>query len=159
MKIAKRLSILCSLVLALGATIVPDRGEAKKPQRPLIQMAILLDTSSSMQGLIEQAKSQLWKVVNEFIASKKAGQRPEIQVALYEYGKSSIPAGEGHIRMGLGGNQHQPHASDQEAFADDRRHSSRRRHRLSQRWGSTRWKPVTSDSRIRIRNSKPKLSN
>ena len=33
---------------------------------PKIQLAVLLDTSGSMSGLIEQAKAQLWKIVNEF---------------------------------------------------------------------------------------------
>jgi uncharacterized protein with von Willebrand factor type A (vWA) domain len=30
-----------------------------------VQLAILLDVSGSMSGLIEQAKSQLWNVVNQ----------------------------------------------------------------------------------------------
>jgi hypothetical protein len=64
-------------------------------------VALLLDTSNSMDGLIGQAKSQLWTFVNEFAPLKRDGQTPELQVALYEYGKSSIPAGEGHIRMVL----------------------------------------------------------
>ena len=32
---------------------------------PVVQIALLLDTSSSMDGLIDQAKSQLWKIVND----------------------------------------------------------------------------------------------
>jgi len=36
-----------------------------------IQLALLLDTSNSMDGLIDQAKSQLWKIVNELATSKK----------------------------------------------------------------------------------------
>jgi Mg-chelatase subunit ChlD len=55
---------------------------------PLVQIAVLLDTSGSMQGLIEQAKTQLWKLVNEFITAKQDGKTPVVQVALYEYGKS-----------------------------------------------------------------------
>jgi hypothetical protein len=74
-----------------------------KPQLPVlkkkIQVALLLDTSSSMDGLIGQAKSQLWKIVNELAAAKRDGVRPDIEIALYEYGKSSLPAGEGFIRM------------------------------------------------------------
>src|SRR6185295_3102994 len=35
-----------------------------------IMLALLLDTSNSMDGLIEQAKSQLWKIVNELAAAK-----------------------------------------------------------------------------------------
>ena len=88
------------LVAVMGMLYAPTaEGRSKAAKKPLIQMAILLDTSSSMQGLIDQAKSQLWKVVNEFITTKKAGVRPEIQVALYEYGKSSLPQGEGYIRQ------------------------------------------------------------
>ncbi|MDP1590337.1 MAG: vWA domain-containing protein [Prosthecobacter sp.] len=66
---------------------------------PLVQIAVLLDTSGSMQGLIEQAKTQLWKLVNEFITAKQDGKTPVVQVALYEYGKSSLRAEENWIRQ------------------------------------------------------------
>ncbi|OHD12142.1 MAG: hypothetical protein A2086_16460 [Spirochaetes bacterium GWD1_27_9] len=65
----------------------------------LIQMAILLDTSNSMDGLIDQAKSQLWKIVNELALSKKNGKSPKIEVALFEYGNDSLPQNIGYIRM------------------------------------------------------------
>jgi hypothetical protein len=65
---------------------------------PLVQIAILLDTSSSMDGLIDQAKGQLWKIVNEFIKAKQNGRTPELQVALYEYGKSRLSPKSGWIR-------------------------------------------------------------
>lgn len=68
-------------------------------KKPLIQMAILLDTSGSMEGLIEQAKTQLWKIVNEMATAKKNRQIPRLEVGLYEYGKSTIPASEGYLRM------------------------------------------------------------
>jgi von Willebrand factor type A domain len=64
-----------------------------------IQIAILLDTSSSMDGLIEQTKSQLWKIVNEFATAKRQGKRPRIEIALYEYGKSSLASEQGFIRQ------------------------------------------------------------
>ena len=67
-------------------------------RKPLVQIAILLDTSGSMKGLIDQAKTQLWKIVNEFITAKRKGQRPEVQVALFEYGSGSIPAAQGFLR-------------------------------------------------------------
>jgi hypothetical protein len=66
---------------------------------PQIQIAILLDTSNSMDGLIEQAKTQLWKIVNEFVNVTKNGKRPVLQIALYEYGNDRLAAGEGYIRM------------------------------------------------------------
>jgi len=68
-------------------------------EKPLIQMAILLDTSGSMSGLIEQAKTELWAIVNEFIFAKRNGKEPELEVALYEYGKNSLSGQEGYIRM------------------------------------------------------------
>lgn len=68
-------------------------------EKPLVQIAILLDTSGSMEGLIEQAKTQLWKIVNEMALAKKQGVGPKLEVALYEYGKSTIPESEGYLRM------------------------------------------------------------
>ncbi len=69
------------------------------PEGPLVQIAVLLDTSGSMGGLIEQAKTQLWKLVNEFITAKQDGRTPVVQVALYEYGKSSLSGKEHWIRQ------------------------------------------------------------
>jgi hypothetical protein len=68
-------------------------------KKPLVQMAILLDTSGSMSGLIDQARIELWAIVNEFIFAKRKGMEPELQVALYEYGKSSLAKEEGYIRQ------------------------------------------------------------
>jgi hypothetical protein len=64
-----------------------------------IQIAILLDTSSSMDGLIDQAKTQLWKVVNTFIEAKRDGKAPFVEVALYEYGNNNNAAGNDWIRL------------------------------------------------------------
>ena len=71
----------------------------EKKAAPKIEMAILLDTSGSMSGLINQARTQLWKIVNEFATAERGGQRPELKVALYEYGKQTLPAEEHWIRM------------------------------------------------------------
>jgi hypothetical protein len=85
------LTIACSHLFAATT----EKTVAKKP---LVQIAILLDTSSSMDGLIEQAKGQLWKICNEFIKARQNGVAPEVQVALYEYGKSSLSRESGWIR-------------------------------------------------------------
>lgn len=53
-----------------------------------------------MDGLIDQAKSQLWKIVNEMAsATYGEGQRPVLEIALYEYGNDGLPSSEGYIRM------------------------------------------------------------
>jgi len=92
------LTPLIGLFLLL-ALILPHKSVYAEKNENLIQMAILLDTSGSMQGLIDQAKSQLWKIVNELALAKKEGKTPKLEVALYEYGKSTIPANEGYLRM------------------------------------------------------------
>ena len=65
----------------------------------MVQIAILLDTSNSMDGLIGQAKTQLWNVVNEFVRARQHGRPPAIQVALFEYGKPTLPSAGGFVRL------------------------------------------------------------
>ena len=66
---------------------------------PTVQIGILLDTSGSMRGLINQAKDQLWKIVNEVAKANKHNKDVTIQVGLFEYGKSSLPGYEGYLQM------------------------------------------------------------
>ncbi len=79
---------------------MPALGEPTADQaQTKVQIAILLDTSGSMQGLIEQTKSQLWKVVNSFNKAEKNGKVPYVEVALYEYGNSGLNLTENYIRQ------------------------------------------------------------
>ena len=71
-----------------------DRHPSKK-----IKLALILDTSNSMDGLIDQAKSQLWSMVNKLADAKCDNLRPSIEIALYEYGNDNLNAREGFIRM------------------------------------------------------------
>ncbi len=66
-----------------------------------IQVALLLDTSNSMDGLIDQAKAQLWEIVNELSYAKCGHYKIKLQIALYEYGNDGLPSKEGHIRQVL----------------------------------------------------------
>lgn len=68
-------------------------------KRPAVDVAILLDTSNSMDGLIGQAKSQLWSIVQQFAEAEQAGQTPRLRVAVFEYGNNRLPASEGYIRQ------------------------------------------------------------
>jgi hypothetical protein len=77
-----------------GLSELPPRGYS----RPRIQLAILLDTSGSMDGLINQARSRLWKIVNELATARKGGRAPRLQVALYEYGQNGLPSVSGYLR-------------------------------------------------------------
>ena len=82
---------LMSLLIA-----VPVQADSRTPS---MQIALLLDTSNSMDGLINQARTQLWKIVNELALAKQNGETPNLEVALYEYGKDSLSAKEGYIQM------------------------------------------------------------
>jgi hypothetical protein len=86
---------------AVLSCVASSAATAVKKSPPRVQMAILLDTSNSMDGLIDQARTQLWRIVNEFIDARKDGQRPRLEVALYEYGNSGLSAEGGYIRQVL----------------------------------------------------------
>lgn len=97
--------ILASTVLTFAAVkINKNRDVPNNPEKPgienplptndvaenTIQVAILLDTSSSMDGLIDQAKSRLWNIVNTLTTLKYNGKAPKIEIAIYEYGNDGI---------------------------------------------------------------------
>jgi hypothetical protein len=69
------------------------------PKKKKIKLALLLDTSNSMDGLIDQAKAQLWNIVNELSKAKYDTSKPEMEIALYEYGNDWISAKEQYVRM------------------------------------------------------------
>jgi len=97
-KVKNRILILVSMILFwhLSAFTVP----APPAKDQSIQIALLLDTSNSMDGLIDQAKSQLWKIVNELTVAKCAdGKKPSIKIALYEYGNDNLSSHEGYVRQ------------------------------------------------------------
>lgn len=64
-----------------------------------IQVALLLDTSNSMDGLINQAKSRLWNIINTLGTLKYEGKSPQIEIALYEYGNDDIEMADGYVRQ------------------------------------------------------------
>lgn len=82
-------------IIAFAAFTTPK----KKPvATPKIQAAILLDVSGSMDGLIEQAKAQLWNMVSTMGKAQCNGASPTIEIALYEYGRSSNDVKQGYVK-------------------------------------------------------------
>ncbi|MEN3323450.1 vWA domain-containing protein [Mariniflexile soesokkakense] len=72
-----------------------------EPTKQYIKVALLLDTSNSMDGLIDQAKAQLWDIVNELSYAKCGTNKPNLEIALYEYGNDRLNSAEGYIRQVL----------------------------------------------------------
>jgi von Willebrand factor type A domain len=109
MKKTTRAALLIAAVLGPGGTVRasvsppcrPHRQALALDQAPVVQLAILLDTSNSMDGLIDQARTQLWTIVNQFSAARRHGRPARLQVALYEYGNSRLPTAGGYLRRVL----------------------------------------------------------
>lgn len=99
----KKVTLIIAITMLLAAfSFASEEAEIEilsiKPT-PVVQMAILLDTSGSMNGLIDQARTELWAIVNEFIYARQQGVAPQVQVALFEYGKSTVPVEDGYVRL------------------------------------------------------------
>lgn len=60
-------------------------------ETPVVQIALLLDTSSSMDGLVDQARQQMWEVVAD-LQTDENDQPRAVSVALYQYGNSNLPS-------------------------------------------------------------------
>ena len=80
--------------------LVTESNEIKGKAAQKIQAAILLDVSNSMDGLIEQAKAQLWNMVSVMgKATCDNGLAPQIEIALYEYGRSNNDVKAGFVKQ------------------------------------------------------------
>ncbi|MBN1554106.1 MAG: VWA domain-containing protein [Phycisphaerae bacterium] len=91
------------LVCSLVADGVPEAKKAPQPPAAKsaptetrdVDLAICLDTSGSMDGLIESAKQKLWTIVNELATAKP---RPNLRVALYQYGNDGLSSENGWVQ-------------------------------------------------------------
>ena len=94
-------AVLLFATFVFSSFISPSSPQKKKDKvaNPKIQVAILLDVSGSMDGLIEQAKAQLWNMVNTMGKAKCSGDMiPKIEIALYEYGRSTNDVKAGYVK-------------------------------------------------------------
>jgi hypothetical protein len=71
---------------------------AEKAKSKTIDLVVCLDTSGSMDGLIESAKKKLWTIVNDLA---KVDPTPDLRVALYSYGNNTYPEASGWVRKEL----------------------------------------------------------
>lgn len=87
------LSILFSSI-AFGQVTPP-------PSDKKVQVAILFDTSNSMDNLIDQAKARIWSIVNEISELRYEGALPTMEFSLYEYGNDGLAAADNYLRQVL----------------------------------------------------------
>ncbi|MBI3099507.1 MAG: VWA domain-containing protein, partial [Planctomycetes bacterium] len=73
-------------------TPAPATADPGKP----VDLAICLDTSGSMDGLIDAARRKLWDITNELATAKPT---PRLRVALLTYGNDGHNAETGWVRV------------------------------------------------------------
>ena len=91
----------CLAVVALGlgiATMPAGVDACGRLPKKNIDLAICLDVSNSMDGLIASAKAKLWDIVNELAKIKPM---PNLRVALFSYGNDGYDPKVGWIRKDL----------------------------------------------------------
>ena len=106
--------IILSLIFIVPVLALDDSDSNSLNARSTsqkMQLVLLLDTSSSMDGLIEQAKSQLWSTLVALSQTKKNGNPPILEMALYEYGNSRLNAASGYVKQVI------PFTSDMDAVS------------------------------------------
>jgi uncharacterized protein YciI len=81
------------LALAILAGLAPAQQAAKTRE---IEVAICLDVSSSMDGLVASAKQKLWDVVNGLARAKPT---PVLRVAVFSYGNNAYDPRTGWVRQ------------------------------------------------------------
>lgn len=103
LKLGLTLTLMIGFITTNAANaIYRNQKPYTEKNKQFIKVALLLDTSNSMDGLIDQAKAQLWSIVNELSYAKCNNERPNLQIALYEYGNDNLSSHEGYIRQVLG---------------------------------------------------------
>ncbi len=95
------LQLMTLLLLGVSITSTATDPLANNKNKQTIKVALLLDTSNSMDGLINQAKTQLWEIVNELSYAKYGIQKPDLEIALYEYGNDHLESSDGFVRQVL----------------------------------------------------------
>ncbi len=78
---------------------IPEQLPEPISEHLKIQAAILLDVSNSMDGLIDQAKAQLWNMVSVMGKAKCNEATPQIEIALYEYGRTTNNEKRGFVKQ------------------------------------------------------------
>lgn len=94
MSVARPLAMMTVLVLPNLVLAAPAPREKPKD----IDLVLCLDTSNSMDGLIESAKLRLWDVVNELARVKPI---PNLRVSLYSFGNNSYKPDAGWVKKEL----------------------------------------------------------
>ncbi|MFG0330333.1 MAG: VWA domain-containing protein [Phycisphaerales bacterium] len=79
-----------------GAMHLDATRIAVTEERPVVDLALCLDTSGSMSGLIDAARMKLWEIVNDLALADPA---PRLRVALLTFGNDGHSSESGWVRV------------------------------------------------------------
>ncbi len=88
-----------NLILIISSLFFFHSFTFAQPSNRKVQLAILFDTSNSMDGLIDQAKTRIWSIINEVSTLRYQGETPIIEIAIYQYGNDGLEASQGYIQQ------------------------------------------------------------
>lgn len=74
----------------------PTQAESPEAQRPIVELAICLDTSGSMDGLIDATRRSIWGVVNDLALAKPT---PEFRIAFLTFGNDGHDEASGWVKV------------------------------------------------------------
>lgn len=93
------LALFVALLLGSGCLVVAGETDGFAPADPgglEIDIAIALDTSGSMEGLIDTTRLRLWDIVNDLAFAEPP---PRLRVALLSYGNDAYSPATGWVRL------------------------------------------------------------
>lgn len=97
--LAAAVAVAAALAVAAAPRANAKDCAAPAAAPPPVDIAICLDTSGSMSGLIESAKQKLWAIVNELASAQPT---PKLRVALVTYGNNGHDPENGWVRIESG---------------------------------------------------------
>ncbi len=106
----QRVAILVAIFAAIAILIRMDRNDPVLEPSPKttpafantveadVQVALILDTSSSMDGLLNQARTQISDMVAD-LRKDREGRDKTVAVTVYHYGNASASEAEGYVEQ------------------------------------------------------------
>ena len=89
--------LLVTTTLVFGALLAPAGADETAKVKPrTIDLAICLDTSNSMDGLIDAARRKIWTIVNDLALARPT---PRLRVAVLAYGNDHYDKGAGWVKI------------------------------------------------------------
>ena len=104
----EKVAILVAILAAIAVLIRMDRNDPVMESSPVstpavaipieadVQVALILDTSSSMDGLLHQARSQISDMIAD-LRKDREGRDKSVAVSIYHYGNSSASEASGYV--------------------------------------------------------------